>query len=610
MTKKFLAIFTVAFLVLTAIVVPFNGKAEESSVRSQGIAMFEHNLYFGMRGNAEVSDLQELLTDQGFYAGPINGNFYILTTQALRKFQSAHGISATGFFGPKSRAAANEILKKLIGDVCMNEENCDTTILPNPQLSISTTNSLQATVGQQFAATFVVSGGAGSYGITGSGNVPGLNFTGTYCPPVGVDGQAHMCAQVISPNTITLTGVPTQAGKYVVTVFATEKGGTIYCITTPCPQPVSRYGKASFTIVVNGSGTVGPAPVINGVSGPTTLAVNAEGVWTIKASNPNGGSLSYRVDWGDQISAGSAEAVRPQSQYFVQTATFAHRYANAGVYTPVFYVMNEQGVETKSSISVKVGNTDTINRIQVITPNGGETLKAGSTYTVKWSANNLNASAYEQRSVRISLLQQITCITTPCNDIETVLADGVSPSQGGWSWAIPADMVGTYRIKVALMGGYMCPPPPHCDIDTPCVMQACDPVLPIQIISDTSDGYFKIVSASGTVSLNSVYPERGVIGTQVTLTGSGFTGSGNIVYLSDLYTDNGGVAAFNVASNGSSLSFVILGGIGPECLYGTPYACKIMSRELVPGTYKLWVKNANGAVSNSVIFTVVAAMIY
>jgi peptidoglycan hydrolase-like protein with peptidoglycan-binding domain len=604
MTKKFLAIFTAAFLVLTAIVVPFSGKAEESSARAQGIAMFEHSLYFGLHGNAEVSDLQELLTDQGFYAGPINGNFYLLTLQAVRKFQSANGVSATGFFGPKSRGVANSILKRLIGDLCMNEENCDTTILPNQQLSITTNNSLQATVGQQFAAAFTVSGGAGNYSINGSGDIPGLGFTGTYCPPVTPGGMARPCAQMISTNTITLAGVPTKAGKYVVTVVATEKGGTIYCITTPCPQPASHYGKASFTIVVNDNGTGGTAPTINGVSGPTTLALNAEGVWTIKASNTAGGSLTYRVDWGDQANAGSGtSALSPQAQNFVQTTTFAHRYAYAGVYNPTFYVMNEQGVTTKSSISVKVGDgATTTNRIQVLYPNGGETLKAGGTYTVKWSANTASAGLYERNTVRISLLQQVMCFAAPCNDPETIIADNLSPSQGGWTWTIPADMVGTYKVKVSLLSGYNCPPP-VCELDQPCIMHPCDPVVGLVVASDTSDNYFRVVGSgvSDALTINSINPSAAAIGSLVTITGTGFTKTGNRVNIS------GGVLG-SFESNGTAISFNLPSAINPSCYYSQP-ACMMMARLLTPGTYTVWVTNGNGAVSNSVTFTVTGDMI-
>ena len=72
---------------------------------------FDRDLYFGMRGNDEVSKLQEFLADQDFYAGPITGNFFSLTLSAVKKFQAAHGIApVSGYFGPKTRAKANAAL--------------------------------------------------------------------------------------------------------------------------------------------------------------------------------------------------------------------------------------------------------------------------------------------------------------------------------------------------------------------------------------------------------------------------------------------------------------------------------------------------------------------
>jgi peptidoglycan hydrolase-like protein with peptidoglycan-binding domain len=72
---------------------------------------FERDLYFGLQNDSDVSRLQEFLTDKGYYSGPITGNFFTLTRAAVIKFQQANAISpAAGYFGPKSRAAANQIL--------------------------------------------------------------------------------------------------------------------------------------------------------------------------------------------------------------------------------------------------------------------------------------------------------------------------------------------------------------------------------------------------------------------------------------------------------------------------------------------------------------------
>lgn len=57
--------------------------------------------------NAQVTELQEYLTQKGFYTGPITGYFGTLTENAVAAYQSAHGISSVGYVGPSTRAALN-----------------------------------------------------------------------------------------------------------------------------------------------------------------------------------------------------------------------------------------------------------------------------------------------------------------------------------------------------------------------------------------------------------------------------------------------------------------------------------------------------------------------
>ncbi|TSC96884.1 MAG: hypothetical protein Athens071426_384 [Parcubacteria group bacterium Athens0714_26] len=70
---------------------------------------FEQNLHFGLKNDLGVTRLQQFLTEQGVYGGPINGNFFSLTLAAVKKFQENNGIvPVSGFFGVKSRETANQ----------------------------------------------------------------------------------------------------------------------------------------------------------------------------------------------------------------------------------------------------------------------------------------------------------------------------------------------------------------------------------------------------------------------------------------------------------------------------------------------------------------------
>ncbi len=69
---------------------------------------FNQNLYFGLRNNADVRRLQDFLIGKGLLAASLNtGNYFSATQAAVRLYQSSHGLPATGYFGPLTRARVN-----------------------------------------------------------------------------------------------------------------------------------------------------------------------------------------------------------------------------------------------------------------------------------------------------------------------------------------------------------------------------------------------------------------------------------------------------------------------------------------------------------------------
>lgn len=73
--------------------------------------IFSKNLHTGTLGkNVEVMVLQQFLFNEGFYEGPITGNFRTLTKKAVKAFQKSKGISSTGYFGPITRGEVNKSL--------------------------------------------------------------------------------------------------------------------------------------------------------------------------------------------------------------------------------------------------------------------------------------------------------------------------------------------------------------------------------------------------------------------------------------------------------------------------------------------------------------------
>lgn len=69
--------------------------------------IFTRTLRFGMSGE-DVTELQNRLTLEGLYQGPITGFFGQLTQAAVMKYQEKNGIGAVGIVGPKTRALLNQ----------------------------------------------------------------------------------------------------------------------------------------------------------------------------------------------------------------------------------------------------------------------------------------------------------------------------------------------------------------------------------------------------------------------------------------------------------------------------------------------------------------------
>jgi hypothetical protein len=75
--------------------------------------IFTKYLQYGLRNNAEVKMLQQVLIVEGCLAkGLDTGNFYDQTLRAVKTFQAKYGIQTTGNVGPITRTKLNELCQK------------------------------------------------------------------------------------------------------------------------------------------------------------------------------------------------------------------------------------------------------------------------------------------------------------------------------------------------------------------------------------------------------------------------------------------------------------------------------------------------------------------
>lgn len=77
----------------------FSGSASSGSVSTSTA------LKPGTKGSSDVKSLQTTLKSLGYYNGSITGNYGDLTTEAVRKYQKANGLTADGIAGAKTLAA-------------------------------------------------------------------------------------------------------------------------------------------------------------------------------------------------------------------------------------------------------------------------------------------------------------------------------------------------------------------------------------------------------------------------------------------------------------------------------------------------------------------------
>lgn len=135
-------------------------------------------------------------------------------------------------------------------------------------------------------------------------------------------------------------------------------GGTPWCGTNNC-YPTTPQPAASWRCTAYFDNTGNKPPVISGFSGPTTLAEDAMGTWTIRASDPENGALSYNIRWGDEFNPGPGVAASVEAAQWLQTTTFTHAYANPGTYTITILVRDSSGQTAQTTTTVRViGNVD------------------------------------------------------------------------------------------------------------------------------------------------------------------------------------------------------------------------------------------------------------
>ncbi len=188
------------------------------------------------------------------------------------------------------------------------------------------------------------------------------------------------------------------------------------------------------------------APIINNVDAPTVLSVNESGTWSIKATDPQNGTLRYYVEWGDALEYAAVKCpdgyvcspvgVNPSAPAVQQSSTFTHAYTEPSTYKVRFTVSNSLGLSSRSTATVKVVGSSA-GALKVVSPNGGEYWQRGTTQTIRWNSPTYFRATYAD--IKIRTYQEpcpsgFSCIPLPI--LEYTIARNVGINQNSYSWNV------------------------------------------------------------------------------------------------------------------------------------------------------------------------------
>ncbi|MBI4434487.1 carboxypeptidase regulatory-like domain-containing protein [Candidatus Uhrbacteria bacterium] len=138
-------------------------------------------------------------------------------------------------------------------------------------------------------------------------------------------------------------------------------------------------------------------PVVVSMDGVATATSGVAATWTTRVHDPDGGALTYQVDWGD----GSAPAPFTSSSSVVtnDTQSLPHTYQTAGTFTPRVTVTDSTGLSTSLSASLVAvaAPADTQAPSIPLLPAVSSITATGGTFQWQAPSDNVGVTRYEIR---------------------------------------------------------------------------------------------------------------------------------------------------------------------------------------------------------------------
>lgn len=310
----------------------------------------------------QVSALQSFLIFQKYLsiAAP-TGYFGALTYQAVARYQYAHELASNGMADLATRTSIQTVS-------CGNNYGYNggyNNYSGTPVLSsLSMSSGAVGTVVTIYGSGFDSSNNTISFGDQKFTSIPSYNGTAIAFTVPQIYNQTYnnnqYCAYPYS-NCNNNSGY-NNAGTYPVSV-TTNRGTSnslLFTVTSGnnnCYKNNNNYGYNYY----NSNCYNNPISVSN-VTGPTTLATGAQGVWSLTLYNPNSNYVSVSARWGDEntyniYGYSSQQSTQSSSVQGQQTVSFTHTYQTSGYYTVIFTATDNTGAQTNVSATVNVSGS-------------------------------------------------------------------------------------------------------------------------------------------------------------------------------------------------------------------------------------------------------------
>ncbi|MDO8183499.1 MAG: dockerin type I domain-containing protein [bacterium] len=260
---------------------------------------------------------------------------------------------------------------------------------------------------------------------------PAYPYRSPYTIAKSVYGSTFASYSWTAGKVLDLDGGLVPVGQYTVQVCETG--------TNTCDASDSYFKIYDIT-------TTNQPPVITGLTAPTSLVMRGTssdtGTWVVKAYDPEGGALSYIVDWGDTSRAPISDGYTSVSAR-EQQSTFTHSYSQVGSYKVTITVSDNTGQNAQTSATVQVGSiTTTQPSITVTSPNGGESLTLGNNVVVTWSATG--AESFPGADLQL--------IDSNGNVVSSSRVNPISGTQRSDNLSTNGLVAGKYLVKACLSG--------------------------------------------------------------------------------------------------------------------------------------------------------------